>query len=62
MHDAVWLNAKLATMRAGGVPYGELRDGAIAATLIAATGSRARLNTGTATARVPSTTPTSVYA
>ena len=32
MHDAVWLNANLATMRAGGVRYGELRDGAIAAT------------------------------
>ncbi len=32
MHDAVWLNANLATMRAGGAPYGEMRDGAIAVT------------------------------
>lgn len=32
MHDAVWLNANLATMRAGGAPYGEIRDGAVAAT------------------------------
>jgi len=31
MHDAVWLNAHLATM-AGDAPYGEIRDGAIAAT------------------------------
>jgi imidazolonepropionase len=31
MHDAVWLNAHLATM-AGGEPYGAIRDGAIAAT------------------------------
>lgn len=31
MHDAVWLNANLATM-AGGAPYGAIRDGAIAAT------------------------------
>ncbi len=30
MHDAVWLNANLATM-AGGAPYGAIRDGAIAA-------------------------------
>ncbi|MEW5863424.1 MAG: imidazolonepropionase [Pseudomonadota bacterium] len=30
MHDAVWLNAHLATMRAGGAPYGEIRDGALA--------------------------------
>ena len=30
MPDAVWLNANLATMRAGGPPYGEIRDGAIA--------------------------------
>jgi hypothetical protein len=30
MHDAVWLNANLATMRDGGTPYGALRDGAIA--------------------------------
>jgi imidazolonepropionase len=30
MHDAVWLNANLATMRAGGAPYGAIRDGAIA--------------------------------
>lgn len=29
MHDALWLNAKLATM-AGGAPYGAIRDGAIA--------------------------------
>ena len=29
MHDAVWLNANLATMT-GGAPYGEIRDGAIA--------------------------------
>ena len=32
MHDTVWLNANLATMLAGGVPYGEIRDGALAAT------------------------------
>lgn len=32
MHDSVWLNANLATMRAGGAPYGEIRDGALAAT------------------------------
>jgi imidazolonepropionase len=32
MHDAVWLNANLATMRAGGAPYDELRDGGIAVT------------------------------
>jgi imidazolonepropionase len=31
MHDTVWLNANLATM-AGGAPYGEIRDGAVAAT------------------------------
>jgi imidazolonepropionase len=31
MHDSVWLNCNLATM-AGGAPYGEIRDGAIAAT------------------------------
>ena len=31
MHDAVWLNANLATM-AGAAPYGAIRDGAIAAT------------------------------
>ena len=31
MHDAVWLNAHLATMTAGGAPYGAIRDGAIAA-------------------------------
>src|ERR1700752_2923560 len=30
MHDAVWLNANLATMRDGGAPYGALHDGAIA--------------------------------
>jgi imidazolonepropionase len=30
IHDAVWLNANLATMRDGGAPYGALRDGAIA--------------------------------
>ncbi len=30
MHDVVWLNANLATMRDGAVPYGALRDGAIA--------------------------------
>jgi imidazolonepropionase len=29
MHDSVWLNAKLATMHSG---YGEIRDGAVAAT------------------------------
>ena len=29
MHDALWLNANLATM-AGGAPYGAIRDGAIA--------------------------------
>ena len=32
MHDAVWLNAHLATMSAGAAPYGAIRDGAIAAT------------------------------
>jgi imidazolonepropionase len=31
MHDAVWLNANLATM-AGAEPYGAIRDGALAAT------------------------------
>src|SRR5256886_3234692 len=31
MHDAVWLNAKLATMTAGS-PYGAIVDGAIAVT------------------------------
>src|SRR6185503_11907720 len=30
MHDAVWLNANLATLREGDVPYGEIRDGVIA--------------------------------
>lgn len=30
MQDAVWLNANLATLREGGGPYGEIRDGAIA--------------------------------
>ena len=29
MQDAVWLNANLATLREGGAPYGEIRDGAI---------------------------------
>jgi len=29
MHDAVWVNANLATMRAG-MPYGEVRDGVVA--------------------------------
>jgi imidazolonepropionase len=33
MHDCVWLNANLATLRAGGAPYGEIRDGALAATV-----------------------------
>jgi len=32
MHEAVWLNAHLATMQSGGAPYGEIRDGAIAVT------------------------------
>ncbi len=32
MHDALWLNAHLATMQTGGAPYGEIRDGAIAVT------------------------------
>jgi imidazolonepropionase len=32
MHASVWLNANLATMRAGSAPYGEIRDGAIAVT------------------------------
>ena len=31
MHDAVWLNAHLATMTAGGAPYGAIRDGVVAA-------------------------------
>jgi imidazolonepropionase len=31
MHDALWVNANLATM-AGGTPYGSVRDGAIAVT------------------------------
>ena len=30
MHDAVWLNANLATLREGDVPYGAIRDGAVA--------------------------------
>ena len=30
MHDAVWLNVNLATMRDGDAPYGAVRDGAIA--------------------------------
>ena len=30
MHDAVWLNANLATMCEGQAPYGEIRDGALA--------------------------------
>ena len=30
MHDAVWLNANLATLQPAGAPYGEIRDGAIA--------------------------------
>jgi imidazolonepropionase len=30
MHDAAWLNARIATMRAGGAPYGEIGDGVIA--------------------------------
>jgi imidazolonepropionase len=30
MHDAVWLNANLATLREGEAPYGVVRDGAIA--------------------------------
>jgi len=32
MHDTLWLNANLATLRPGGAPYGEIRDGAIAVT------------------------------
>lgn len=32
MHDTVWLNANLATMRTDGAPYGEIRDGAVATT------------------------------
>ena len=31
MHDAAWLNANLATMRADGAPWGEIRDGVVAA-------------------------------
>ena len=31
MHDAVWLNVNLATLRDGDAPYGAVRDGAIAA-------------------------------
>lgn len=30
MYDSLWLNAHLATMQPGGMPYGEVRDGAIA--------------------------------
>jgi imidazolonepropionase len=30
MHDALWINAKLATMRGGGNPWGAMEDGAIA--------------------------------
>ena len=30
MHDTVWLNANVATMREGEAPYGAIRDGAIA--------------------------------
>src|SRR5687768_2887396 len=30
MHDTVWLNANLATLREGQAPYGAIRDGAIA--------------------------------
>jgi len=30
MYDAIWLNANLATLREGDVPYGEIRDAAIA--------------------------------
>lgn len=32
IHDAVWLNASLATLVEGGEPYGAIRDGAIATT------------------------------
>ena len=32
MHDAAWLNGNLATMVAGGGPYGTIRDGVVAAT------------------------------
>lgn len=45
MYDTLWLNANLATMRAGGAPYGTVRDGAIGITegKIAWVGARADL-------------------
>ena len=45
MYDTLWLNAHLATMRAGSVPYGAVTDGAIAisAGKIAWAGSRTDL-------------------
>lgn len=45
MHDTLWLNANLATMKAGGAPYGAVKDGAIAisGTKIAWAGPRAEL-------------------
>lgn len=30
MHDAIWTNARIATMRAGGAPWGAIEDGVIA--------------------------------
>ena len=45
MYDTLVLNANLATMRAGGAPYGTVRDGAIgiSAGRIAWVGPRAEL-------------------
>ena len=45
MHDTLWLNANVATMRANGAPYGAVRDGAIgiAGGKIAWVGARAEL-------------------
>src|SRR3954467_1518751 len=45
MYDTLWVNANLATMRAGGVPYGAVTDGAIAISgdKIAWAGTRAEL-------------------
>ena len=47
-YDTVWVNARLATMTPGGVPYGAIEDGALAARdgAIAFVGARADLPSG----------------
>jgi imidazolonepropionase len=49
-YDTLWVNARLATMTAGGAPYGAIEDGALAARdgAIAWVGARADLPSGSA--------------